>query len=215
MKSKHKPHWLQDDSEMGGLIQSKDWGSTPLGPIESWSHSLKTTVSLCLNTNFPLLIVWGQQQIQIYNDRFRLICGEKHPDSMGQNFKECWTTTWPVVGDAFEQALSGKANFLENQRMFLDRFGYLEETFFTFSFSPIYSETGEVLGLFIPVIETTEKMLSERRGDILRELSVQSSKAETIEDAAKLTINCLKEYKLDRERSVKYSNLHIFKLAYR
>ena len=78
---------------------------------------------------------------------------------MGQEFTECWAAPWPVIGDAFEHALAGETSFLENQRMFLDRNGYLEETFFTFSFSPIRDETG-VAGLFHPVTETTARMLA-------------------------------------------------------
>ena len=81
---------------------------------------------------------------------------------MGQDFSECWASPWPVVGEAFERALAGETSFLENQRMFLDRNGYLEETFFTFSFSPIRDESGGVGGLFHPVTETTDNILSER-----------------------------------------------------
>src|SRR5258707_15575122 len=81
---------------------------------------------------------------------------------MGQDFTECWVSAWPVIGDAFERALSGETSFLENQRMFLDRNGYLEETFFTFSFSPIRDESGGVGGLFPPGSETTPKTLAER-----------------------------------------------------
>jgi hypothetical protein len=91
---------------------------------------------------------------------------------MGQDFSECWASAFPVVGDAFYSALSGKTAFLEDQRMFLDRRGYLEETFFTFSFSPIRDETGKVASLFHPVTETTSKMVGQRRTHTLRDLSV-------------------------------------------
>src|SRR5882724_10889998 len=116
--------------EMGKVVRAKDWSKTPLGPIDSWPQSLRTVVSLCLASNFPISLVWGANRVQIYNDGYWPICGKKHPDSMGQDFKECWFSAWPVIGEAFERAQAGETSFLENQRMFLDRNGYLEETFF-------------------------------------------------------------------------------------
>ena len=98
---------------------------------------------------------------------------------MGQDFRECWASAWPVIGEAFERAVRGETSYLENQRMFLDRNGYLEETFFTFSFSPIRDETGGVGGLFHPVTETTGNMLSERRTRALRDLAARTGKAQT------------------------------------
>jgi hypothetical protein len=154
--------WLVGGGEMGKLIRSMDWTKTALGAIDSWPQSLRTTVSLCLASNFPIALAWGPKHVQIYNDGYWPICGDKHPGAMGQDFTECWAAPWPVIGEAFTRALAGETSFLENQRMFLDRNGYLEETFFTFSFSPIRDETG-VAGLFHPVTETTSRMLSERR----------------------------------------------------
>ncbi|HEY1657506.1 MAG TPA: hypothetical protein VGG14_04120, partial [Candidatus Sulfotelmatobacter sp.] len=164
--------WLVGGGKMGELIQSMDWAKTPLGPIESWPQSLRTTVSLCLASKFPISLAWGPKHVQIYNDGYWPICGEKHPHAMGQDFSECWASAWPVIGEAFASALAGQTSFLENQRLFLDRNGYLEETFFTFSFSPIRDETG-VVGLFHPVTETTSRMLSERRTRALRDLATR------------------------------------------
>jgi len=122
---------------MGKAVQAMDWSRTPLGPIESWPQILRTSISLTLASNFPIAIAWGLERTQIYNDGYLPIVGGKHPRAMGQDFKECWLSAWPVIGGAFEQATDGHAAFLENQRIFIDRNGYLEETFFTFSFSPI------------------------------------------------------------------------------
>src|SRR5258707_14513550 len=116
---------------------------------------------------------------------------------MGQDFSECWVSAWPVIGDAFERALSGETSYLENQRMFLDRNGYLEETFFTFSFSPIRDESGSVGGLFHPVTETTPIMLAERRTRALRELAGRTAKSQTMEEACDAIIRLLSEYLLD------------------
>jgi PAS domain S-box-containing protein len=182
---------------MGRLVRSIDWSATPLGAIETWPQSLRTTVSLCLGSNFPISLAWGPEHIQIYNDGYWPICGGKHPGSIGQNFRECWASAWPAIGDAFERALTGESAYLESQRMFLDRHGYLEETFFTFSFSPIRDESGGVGGLFHPVTEMTGKILSERRTRALRDLAARTGRAKTIEDVFALAAETLTDYDLD------------------
>jgi hypothetical protein len=189
--------FLAGGGEMGKLVQSIDWSKTPLGPIKTWPQSLKTTVSLCLASNFPISLAWGKQFTQIYNDGYWPICGNKHPHSMGQDFRECWAAPWPIIGDAFNRATQGETSYLENQRMFLDRNGYMEETFFTFSFSPIRDESGNIGGLFHPVTEQTSKMLSERRTRALRDLSVRTGKAKSVEEVFRLSAQVLGEYDLD------------------
>ena len=189
--------WLVGGGEMGKLIRSMDWSKNPLGPVEQWPQSLRTTVSLCLASNFPISIAWGPNHVQIYNDGYWPICGAKHPSSMGQDFSECWASAWPAIGDAFRRACEGETSYLENQRMFLDRNGYLEETFFTFSFSPIRDESGGVGGLFHPVTELTQQTLAERRLQVIRDLSDQTTDAKTVEDAIVLIAKTLSEHELD------------------
>ncbi len=182
---------------MGALVRSMDWSRMPLGPIATWPASLRTTVNLALASNFPISIAWGPQRVQIYNDGYWPICGAKHPRSMGQDFKTCWLSAWPAIGDAFESASAGRTAFLENQRMFLDRHGYLEETFFTFSFSPIRDEAGQVAGLFHPVTEMTEQLLTQRRLGVLREIADEAADASTVVDAAQLVVRTLARHPLD------------------
>jgi len=183
--------------EMIRLVQEKDWSQTPLGPLASWPPSLRTTVNLCLASNFPISLAWGPQHIQIYNDGYWPICGDKHPHALGQDFSQCWASAFPVIGEAFRSALAGTTAFLEDQRMFLDRLGYLEETFFTFSFSPIRDETGAVAGLFHPVTETTSKMLGQRRTRAQRDLSAHGLKAQSLDAALQLAAQTLAESALD------------------
>ncbi len=183
--------------EMGAEVNAKDWSKTPLGPIEKWPQSLRTTISLCLASNFPISIAWGPKRVQIYNDGYWQICGDKHPTSMGQDFKECWFTAWPVIGEAFESAAAGQTKFLVNQRMFLDRNGYLEETFFTFSFSPIVGESGGVEGLFHPVTELTQQSLGDRRMNVLRNITMRTMNAKTTSEAVTLIMDVIKESNLD------------------
>jgi signal transduction histidine kinase len=189
--------WLAGGGEMGKLIRSMDWSQTPLGPVEAWPQSLRTTVSLCLSSTFPILIAWGPDQVQIYNDSYRPICGEKHPQSMGQPFRVCWASALPAVGHVVERAEQGVGSYIENLRMFLDRYGYLEEAFMTFSFSPIRDESGKVGGLFHPITEVTEKMLIARRTQAMRTLSERLGKAKTLQQIWDATVAAHGDYALD------------------
>ncbi len=199
------PEFLSGGGEMGKLIRSKDWSKTSLGSPDTWPQSLRTAVSLCIASSFPICIVWGLNRVQIYNDGYWPITGDKHPESMGQDFKECWVLAWPVIGQAFEEASLGETRFLENQRIFLDRFGYLEETFFTFSFSPILDETGGVGGLFHPVIEQTQQTLAERRLNILPTVANHTVNARTTQEASALILECLKDFERDLPFVLLYS----------
>jgi signal transduction histidine kinase len=189
--------WVVGGGEMGKLVRSMDWSQTPLGPLGSWPQSLRTTVNICLASDLPICIIWGPGLVQIYNDGYRVICGGKHPQSMGQNFRQCWTEAWPVIGEACNSALSGDTAFLEDQHIFLARHWYNEECFFTFSFSPIRSEDGHIGGLFHPVIEMTAKVLGERRTRTLRDLATLAGKAKAIEEAIALSTRTLAPYQLD------------------
>src|SRR3954465_513631 len=99
---------------MGEGVRRKDWSQTPLGPIESWPQSLRTTVSLALASNFPISIAWGPQFTQIYNDGYWPITGDKHPEAMGQDYRQCWASAWPAIGAAFDRAVKGETSYLEN-----------------------------------------------------------------------------------------------------
>ena len=189
--------FLAGGGEMGRLIRSMDWSKTSLGPVSGWPQSLRTTISICLASDLPICVIWGPGLVQIYNDGYRVICGGKHPRSMGQNFPDCWKEAWPVIGAAHDSALAGDTAFLESQHIFLERHGYLEECFFTFSFSPIRDEAGQVGGLFHPVIEMTTKMIGERRTRALRDLGARTSKAKSVNEALTLSAQALAEYELD------------------
>ena len=183
--------------EMAGLVRSKDWSSTPLGPIENWPQSLRTTVGLCLASNFPINIIWGDEHTQIYNDGYRMLCGEQHPAFLGMSYPVSWASAWPVIGEPFTMALAGATSFLENQRMFLNRNGYLEETFFTFSTSPIHDETGGIGGLFHPVTETTAAMLAERRSRLVRDMTSCLVAAHDVDTAFGRAAETLAEFAFD------------------
>jgi PAS domain S-box-containing protein len=189
--------FLIGDGEMARLIRSKDWGQTSLGRVADWPQSLRTTVSLCLASNFPINIIWGPDNAQIYNDGYRIVCGDAHPTALGQGYHITWESAWPAIGEPFERARAGQTSYLENQRMFLTRNGYFEETFFTFSLSPIRDESGGIGGLFHPVTETTATMLSERRTRALRDLTSSLGQAADLETLSRVVIETLSRFELD------------------
>jgi PAS domain S-box-containing protein len=190
--------FIVGDSETVELIRAKDWASTPLGPIDAWPQDLRTMVRLCLASNFPISIIWGPDHIQVYNDAYRMfICGDAHPAALGQSYRVTWVSAWPVVGEPFERALNGETSYLENQRMFLTRNGYLEETFFTFSLSAIWGESGAIGGLFLPVTENTATILADRRTRTLRDLTSSLSAASTMSELCTFAIDTLSRAAFD------------------
>ena len=99
--------FLAGGGAMAEIIQARDWSETPLGPIESWPQSLRTAVSLCLASNFPINIIWGTEATQIYNDGYRVVCGDAHPRAMGESYRVTWASAWPAIGEPFERAFVG------------------------------------------------------------------------------------------------------------
>src|SRR3982074_422014 len=98
--------WLVGGGEMAAVIASHDWSRSRLGPIETWPQSLRTTVSLCLASNFPINIIWGPAHTQIYNDGYRVVCGEAHPTALGESYTKTWASAWPAIGEPFALALA-------------------------------------------------------------------------------------------------------------
>lgn len=171
---------------MGALIRAIDWSQTSLGPISQWPQSLRSAISICLGSKFPIVLWWGPQLVMIYNDGYRPMLGAtKHPAAMGQTARECWPEIWHVIGPMLEGTVmrDGEATWSEDQLLLLDRNGYLEECYFTFSYSPIRDESGGVGGVFCAVTETTAQVIGERRLRTLRELADEVAHASTPEEA--------------------------------
>lgn len=186
------PDLFAGGGEMGALMREYDWAATPLGPVSSWPQSLRTSVSICLASQFPMLILWGSEHVQIYNDAFCPILGAKHPQALGQRAVQCWTEIWEVISPLFAQILAGgEAIWSEDQPFFLERSGYSEETFFTFSYSPIRDEMGKVGGILCTVKETTRQVVGERRVQTLRELAARTGMVHTTQEAAREALNVL------------------------
>ena len=158
---------------MGALMREHDWAQTPVGPVAGWPQSLHTALSILLASGSPMYIAWGKDLVQFYNDAARPLLGStKHPAALGQNAAASFAEIWDVLGPIFEQVMNeGKTTTLTDQRFLLDRHGYLEECYFTVSYSAVRDETGGVGGVFVTCLETTEQVLGERRLQTLRQLS--------------------------------------------
>ncbi|HEY9697616.1 MAG TPA: PAS domain S-box protein [Trichocoleus sp.] len=180
------------NSEMARLMRSHDWSQTPLGSVETWSQSLRTSINICLSSRSPILLWWGTDFVMFYNDACRSLLGAKHPKSMGQRGQDCWIEGWDVIRATLQGVLlTGEVTSSENQQLLLDRHGYLEECYFTFFYSPIADETGGTGGVFTAVTETTRQVIGERRLQTLRNLAANTAKAKTLEEAYKVAIAAL------------------------
>ncbi|SEN28722.1 Signal transduction histidine kinase [Stigmatella aurantiaca] len=170
--------------EMGALMRSIDWAQTPVGSQETWPQSLRTALSILLESRFPMYIAWGPQFVQFYNDGYRPILGStKHPGAMGRSASSTFAESWHIIGPMFEGVRQGKAVGSEDWMLPLDRNGYLEECYFTFSYSPIRDESGGVGGVHVTVTETTGRVLGERRLRTLRDLAARAGPARREHDA--------------------------------
>jgi len=165
-------NFMSGGGEAGALMRAKDWSNTTLGPIERWPQSLRTSVSTCLNSRFAIVLWWGSELVMLYNDAYREIIASKHPNALGRPGWECWPEIWDTIGPMLEGVLNrGDATWSNDLLLLLERHGYPEECYFTFSYSPIRDESGGVGGVFTPVIETTDRLIAERRSNTLRELA--------------------------------------------
>ncbi len=176
-------NFLSGAGEMGQLIRAFNWSKTPVGPVESWPQSLRTTVSIMLHSRFPMFLFWGDDLICFYNDAYRPSLGNdgKHPSALGQKAEIVWPEIWPLIKPIIDQVLSGgEANWNENQLLPIYRNGKLEDVYWTFSYSAAYDETGKVGGVFVTCTETTEavnaaakqKLANERFQNLVREAPI-------------------------------------------
>ncbi|HEY7236753.1 MAG TPA: ATP-binding protein [Gemmatimonadaceae bacterium] len=163
--------------EMDARIQAFDWGGTPIGPIESWSLSLRMMVSFLLANRFPLLLWWGPDYIQLYNDAYRPVLGVKHPRGLGQPVRECWSEIYHIIGPLIDTPFhGGPATWMEDILLEIERHGFVEESHFTIAYSPVPDETAPrgIGGVLATVHEITEKVIAERRVSLLRDLGAES-----------------------------------------
>ncbi len=175
-------HCLVGGGDMGARMRALDWRDSAVGPPEDWSPTLKSAVSICLNSNFPMFIWWGDDLTMFYNDAYIPVLGStKHPMWLGCSARECWRDIWDVVGPMADGVFAtGEPTWSEDLMLIMDRNLPREEVYFTFSYSPIIDECG-VSGMFCACTETTERVIGERRLQTLRDLGARAADASEVE----------------------------------
>ncbi|HLH88183.1 MAG TPA: ATP-binding protein [Xanthobacteraceae bacterium] len=192
--------FLAGGGDLGALIRTFDWAKTPLGPIETWSQSLRMMVSFLLANRFPLLLWWGPHYISIYNDAYRPILGAKHPRALGRPVSEVWSEIWHVLEPLIDTPFAGgPATWIEDFELEMNRYGFREETHFTVAYSPVPDESAPrgIGGVLATVHEITEKVVGERRVVILRDLGSLASHAKAAEEACRMAARVLANHAKD------------------
>ena len=165
---------------MAQRIRSYDWADTPLGSPQSWPQSLRSALSICLNSSFPAAIYWGPELRLLYNDAWRFIPGPRHPDALGKPGKEVWQDIWHVIEPQLRSVFATSQGFVTQEQMLpMQRFGKLEETYWDYSFTPIAGEDGQVAGIFNQGQEITDRVLTERCNGLMLTLSDRLRALET------------------------------------
>ncbi|OON62026.1 hypothetical protein B0920_00565 [Massilia sp. KIM] len=154
--------FLSGGGMMGAMMRAHDWSQSPLGHPRAWPQALRTVVGLMLNSKFPMFVAWGPELGFLYNDSYALILGEKHPAALGRRFHDIWAEIWDDIHPLIVRALKGEATYMDRLPLRMRRHGYDEDTWFTFSYSPVRDEGGTVAGMFCACVETTAEVLAER-----------------------------------------------------
>jgi diguanylate cyclase (GGDEF)-like protein/PAS domain S-box-containing protein len=177
---------------VGALMRAIDWSASPLGPPDTWPQSLVSTISICLNTRFPISVYWGPEFIVLYNDAWIPLEGARHPAALGRPFREVRADAWEILGPGLERAFQdGESASAERQFFASARNGYVEECYFDYAISPIRGEEDRIVGIFMPATETTHRVLSRRRNQLLHALTTGTAGASSVEQACVLATDVL------------------------
>jgi PAS domain S-box-containing protein len=175
------------DSELSLLMRATDWSKTPLGPPETWPQSLKTCVRIVLTSRQAMFVWWGDQLINLYNDAYKAIVGGKHPEALGQPASVVWREIWDQVGPRAETAISrNEGTYDEALLLIMERFGFPEETYYTFSYSPVPNDQGGTGGIICANTDDTQRIIGERQLGLLREIGARTAQARTAGESCRL-----------------------------
>lgn len=186
--------WLQrlaGQSPTAALVAGHDWAATPLGPSDAWPDSLQMALQLCLTSDFPILVAWGPQLVMLYNEGYRNLIGDKHPAAVGQPVRDAFPEVWADIEPLFRRVAATGQPFTANEMpLELLRNGYLEETFFTFCYSPI-QEGEEVGGILDLSVETTREVVAERRLTLIGTLAAAMVSARDVTDVCTAAVGAI------------------------
>ena len=183
---------------MGERMRAFDWSTTALGPLEQWPQSLRICVRIILGSGYPMAIGWGPDYTLLYNDAQRVLFGTKDATALGRPTKDVFPETWEYAGPLYDRVLKqGQAyTTLADHLVQLNRHHYLEECYFALSYSPIPDDSGHVGGVFVTGIETTERVIEDRRRQVLRDVASQTAEARYEDEVWRVSANTLGEHRL-------------------
>ncbi len=192
------PIFLLGGGEMGERIRQYDWTKTGLGNPEEWEQSLKTCVRIMLSSSQPIWIGWGKDLIKLYNDPYKSIVGGKHPSALGQPVSDVWKDIWPDIEPMLEKVMKhDEGTYVESQLLIMERNGYPEETYYTFSYTPIPGDNGVTAGVFCANTDDTFRVINERALETLRNLGKISYNERNLGEIYAKTAAILGENKKD------------------
>src|SRR6478736_5406840 len=173
--------FLNGGGELGQRLREIDWSANPLGPAEHWPHGLKTAVRIMLTSRQPMWIGWGDELIYLYNDPYKSIIGGKHPWAIGRPTSEVWREIWTDISPLLDTATQGDQGiYVESQLLIMERSGYPEETYYTFSYSPIPDDQGRPGGIICANTDDTRRVIGERQLALLHELAGAGRGSQTL-----------------------------------
>ncbi|HTI22997.1 MAG TPA: SpoIIE family protein phosphatase [Kutzneria sp.] len=171
-------------SEMAARMRAFDWSTSPLGAPDSWPEGLRAAVRICLTSRFPMILWWGQELRFLYNDAYLPLLGSKHP-ALDKPGSSVWPEIWHIIGPMLDGVLAtGEATWSDDMLLPMNRHGYWEETYWTYSYSPLIDDTGAVVGVFTAVSDTTDRVVGTRRMAALQDLGAQAG-ATTADEACR------------------------------
>lgn len=159
---------------MAQAIAAHDWENSSLGPASTWPAALRSAIGIMLTSRYAMWLGWGPDLTFLYNDAYAPTLGIKHPAALGRPAQDVWAEIWPDIKPRIDQVMGqGQATWDAGLRLLLERAGFPEETYHTFSYSPLIDDSGDIAGLFCVVTEETDRIIGERRLGLLRDLSVR------------------------------------------
>src|SRR5580658_2355876 len=184
--------------EMATHMRALDWSTTALGPVEQWPQALRTCVRIVLDSAYPMNICWGPDYVNLYNDAYVPSMGAKHPWGVGRSARDVVSELWEFVGPMFDRVVTQRQPFsgLADQLYPINRNSYLEEVYCALSVGPLPDDNGNVGGVLAILLETTERVLEDRRRHLLRDLASRTAGARTEKEVWRVSAETLSENRL-------------------
>ncbi|MEH6719234.1 MAG: PAS domain S-box protein [Aurantimonas endophytica] len=155
--------FLEGTGDVRRLMRERDWSTSPLGPPQTWPQALRMTAGLILDSGLPMFVAWGPGLGFLYNDAYSQLLGNKHPSGLGERFQSVWPEIWTDIAPLIDKALAGEPTMFENWPLVVNRHGYDETAYFTFSYSPVRDQNGTIRGMLCGAAETTRQVEAERQ----------------------------------------------------